>query len=120
MIYLVKSEARNGTFFKVGFTSNLDNRMKCYSTHNPNIKLVETVVTYKKTKHNLETEVHNEIAKMGYTFHIVEINDILTEWFFVPIEKEKEFEEKGLAQFSACKNRVICKVCKNQVINKAE
>ena len=107
MIYLVKSEVRHGTFFKVGFTSNLDNRMRFYATHNPNIQLVETVVTYKKTKHNLETEIHNEIAKMGYTFHTVEINNILTEWFFVPIEKEKEFEENGLAQFKACKNRVI-------------
>lgn len=109
MIYLVKSEVRNGTFFKVGYTTNLDNRMKGYTTHNPNIQLIETIVTYKKTKHNLETEVHEEIAEMGYKFHTVEINDILTEWFFVPIEKEKEFEEKGLAQFKACKDRIIYK-----------
>ena len=108
MIYLVKSEARNGTFFKVGYTTNLAKRLIPYFTHNPNIELLETIKTYKKTKCNLETEIHEEITKMGYTFKVAK-NGTVTEWFFVPKEKEKDFEAKGLSQFKACKNRVINK-----------
>ena len=108
MIYLVKTEVREGTFFKVGYTSNLTKRLIPYFTHNPNIELLETIKTYKKTKYNLETEIHEEIVKMGYNFKVAK-NGTITEWFFVPKAKEKEFEEKGLAQFKACKNRVINK-----------
>lgn len=109
MIYLVKTEAREGTYFKVGHTTNLVNRLIPYFTHNPAVELLETVKTYKKTKHNLETEIHNEIIAMGYTFKIAK-NGTLTEWFFVPKEKEQEFEKNGLSQFKACKNRIINKV----------
>lgn len=108
MIYLVKSEVRNGTFFKVGYTTNLVKRLIPYFTHNPNAELLETIKTYKKTKCNLETEIHEEITKMGYTFKVAK-NGTVTEWFFVPKEKEKDFEEKGLSQFKACKDRVIYK-----------
>ena len=108
MIYLIKTEIRDGTFFKVGYTSNLVKRLIPYFTHNPNIELLETIKTYKKTKCNLETEIHEEIVKMGYTFKVAK-NGTVTEWFFVLKEKEKEFEEKGLSQFKACKGRVINK-----------
>ena len=50
MIYLVKTEAREGTFFKIGYTTNLAKRLIPYFTHNPNIELLETVKTYKKNK----------------------------------------------------------------------
>ena len=108
MIYLIKTEIRDGTFFKIGYTSNLVKRLIPYFTHNPNIELLETIKTYKKTKCNLETEIHEEIVKMGYTFKVAK-NGTVTEWFFVSKEKEKEFEEKGLSQFKACKGRVINK-----------
>ena len=50
MIYLVKTEVREGTFFKVGYTTNLAKRLIPYFTHNPNIELLEIIKTYKKTK----------------------------------------------------------------------
>ena len=108
MIYLVKTEVREGTYFKVGYTANLVKRLVPYFTHNPAFELLEVVKTYKKTKHTLETEIHNEILAKGYQFKVAK-NGTLTEWFFVPKEKEKEFEQAGLAQFKACKNRVINK-----------
>lgn len=108
MIYLAKTEVRNGTYFKVGYTANLLKRLIPYFSHNPNFELLETIETYKKTKLRLEKEIHQEIIGMGYTFKVSKIG-IITEWFFVPREKEKDFEEKGLSQFKACKNRVICK-----------
>lgn len=108
MIYLVKTEVREGTYFKVGYTRNLVQRLIPYFTHNPNVQLLETIRTYKKTKHNLESEIHEEILKMGYTFKVAK-NGTITEWFFVPKEKEKEFEKNGLSQFKACKSRVINK-----------
>lgn len=100
MIYLIKSEQRNGTLYKVGFTTNLIKRMAQYKSHNPNTQLLETVATYGKTKRHLESVIHSEIT---YNF----VND--SEWFFVPIEYEKDFESKGLSQFKACKNRKIIK-----------
>lgn len=104
----MKSETRNGTYFKIGFTHNLLKRLIPYATHNPNYKLIETIKTYKKTSRQLESEIHNEIIAMGYNFKVAE-NGITTEWFFVPMEKEKEFEQNGLSQFKACKNRKIYK-----------
>ena len=106
MIYLIKDEKRNGTYFKVGYTSNLAKRMKQYHTHNADIVLLETIETKAKTKHQLETAIHEELTQMGYTFKL--INDgTLTEWFFVDIDHEREFETAGLAQFKSCKGRKI-------------
>lgn len=108
MVYLVKTEVRNGSYFKVGFTSNLDRRINHYLTHNPNCELLEIVQTYHKTKHQLESEIHRELVNKCFDFK-VEPNGVKTEWFFVPMDKEKEFQEKGLSQFDCCKNRVIYK-----------
>ena len=108
MIYLVKTQVRNGTYFKVGYTSNLLKRIVPYLTHNPAFELLETVDTYNKTKRQLETEIHTEIEKMGYQFKTTILN-IKTEWFFVPMDKEVEFEQNGLKQFKACRNRKINK-----------
>jgi hypothetical protein len=109
MIYLVKSENRQGTYYKVGYTSNLVNRLIPYFTHNPSVELLETIKTYRKTNRELEVAIHSEIIEMGYTFKVAK-NGSETEWFFVPMDKEKEFQLKGLAQFMACKNRVINRV----------
>ena len=89
MIYLVKTEVREGTFFKVGYTSNLAKRLIPYFTHNPNIELLETIKTYKKTKYNLETEIHEEIVKMGYNFK-------LQSGFSYQKQKKKNLKKKDL------------------------
>jgi hypothetical protein len=106
-IYFIKSETRNGTYFKVGFTKNWAMRVLPYITHNPAVQFIEYVNVYNKTKRNLEVEIHAEIEKMGYQFK--ETKGIKTEWFFVPKNKEKEFEQIGLNNFKACKGRTIIK-----------
>lgn len=108
MVYLMKSTDCNGTWFKVGFTTNLAQRLIPYFTHNPSCQLLETIKTYRKTRQQLETEIHAEIVKMGFQFNTAP-NGSKTEWFFVPAFCETEFEKKGLSQFKACKNRVITK-----------
>ena len=50
MIYLLKTETRQGSYFKVGYTLNLAKRLLPYFTHNPAIEILEVVKTYKKTK----------------------------------------------------------------------
>lgn len=112
MIYLIKQEARTGSYFKVGFTNNIFKRIIPYATHNANVELLEIVETYKKTKMALETEIHSEIITKGYKFQTKKLMgiEISTEWFFVPMDKEQEFEQAGLSQFKSCKNRKIYKV----------
>lgn len=108
MIYLMSSESRNGTYFKVGYTSStIDQRLKGYITSNPNFQLLEIIPTYNKTKMRLERQIHKEILILGYEFKVT--NGVKTEWFFVPIEKEQEFAKQGLSQFQCCKGRTIYK-----------
>lgn len=111
-IYLMKQEARTGTYFKVGYTTNLSRRTIPYITHNANAQLIEFMETYEKTKKNLECKIHKELTDMGYEFieRCVMGIEATTEWFFVPIEQEQEFEQAGLSQFKSCKNRKVYKV----------
>lgn len=39
MLYLIKSNK----FLKIGYTSNIDNRIKQYKTHNPDIKILSII-----------------------------------------------------------------------------
>ena len=66
IVYLVKSASfnENEVFYKVGYTSNLFKRLIPYMVHNPSIQLIQTAEVYKKTKRNLENEIHNEIKKL--------------------------------------------------------
>lgn len=106
MIYLLSSAADNGgKWFKVGYTTNLDKRLKNYITDNPSFHLVETIETYRKTKMQLESQLHKEILKKGFQFQIK--MGIETEWFHVPEEQLKEFELLGLRQFKCCQGRKI-------------
>ena len=105
MVYLLKMEVKNGSYYKVGFASNLAKRLNYYGTHNPCVECIETVQTYKKTKHQLETEIHKEILEQGFKFENAKINGKKTEWFFVP-----EGTEITLKQFKCCKNRKVNEV----------
>lgn len=111
MVYLIRQEIRNGSYFKVGYATNMS-RFKAYATHNANVELLEIIPTYSKTKHNLETLIHNELIALGYEFAINQNNN-RKEFFFVSIENEQEFINKGLSQFKACKNRKIIKIAQS-------
>ena len=100
MIYLIKSASHNQgkVFYKIGFTNNLEHRMKYYATSNPTVELIATINTYRKTKHQLETALHKELKSLGYKFKLV--FNITTEWF----ECDSEIR---LEQFKACYGRQI-------------
>lgn len=110
MIYLIKDEKRNGTYFKVGYATNIERRFSTgYWGHNVGMIPLEIIITYSKTKMQLETAIHEEIEAMGYEF-ITTPDGKTREWFFVPLGEDIEFEHKGLAQFKACKGRKIIKL----------
>lgn len=104
MVYLVKQQARQGTYYKIGYSKSI-NRLQAYITHNANVELLQVINTYKKTKHRLEKTIHSELKSLGYDF--VCNYGIKTEWIFIPMDKEQEFEKQGLRQFKACKNRQV-------------
>ena len=99
MVYMIKQELRNGSLFKVGFSSDFEQRKTTYAGYIPLYKVIDTVQTYAKTKRTLEKQIHKEIRAYGFEF----VNK--TEWFFVPMELEKDVETEGLKMFKACENR---------------
>lgn len=99
MIYMIRQEIRNGSLFKVGYTTDFEKRQQAYIGYIPTYEVIDTVKTYAKTKRRLEKAIHKEIRAYGFEF----INN--TEWFYVPIDLENEVIGKGLKLFKACENR---------------
>lgn len=102
MVYLIQDKKRDCSLFKVGYTDKPIGRKAGYKSHNGQFILIDTVATYRKTKHHLETAIHNEIKAKGYEY-------TRKEWFIVPIDQEDEFAQLGLTQFKACKKRKVHK-----------
>lgn len=102
-VYLIKS--RNN--YKIGYTSNLGFRFAQYITCNPNAQMIQYVRVQKKTKHQLESIIHNEIKDMGYKFLTVRNpftkKTVVTEWI-------KSDTEISLSMFKATKNRKIVNI----------
>lgn len=106
MIYLMKDEKRNVCLFKVGYTKNIDTRMIPYITHNPMAELVDAMVTYRKTKCELETAVHEELKSWGID-RVEGMDGTVTEWFAVDYDSPlyNALTEQGLKAFKACGHR---------------
>ena len=96
IIYLNRIKGTN--LFKVGFSSNWENRRKSYITDNPLIEFVECIKTRAHNKHKIEKMCQKEIEKIGGRFIIN--HGIKTEWF----EFDGDFNFKML---SCCKNRKV-------------
>lgn len=64
MIYLMES----GEYYKIGYAKDVEKRMKAYSTHNPNFKLIDSLVGTK--------EVENTLHKLCKDFQVK------SEWFY--------------------------------------
>ena len=106
MVYLLKDEKRTECLFKVGYTKDIDRRMVAYATHNPAAELLDAMVTYTKTKMQLETAIHTEIAALGCEF-VTAADGTQTEWFRVAYDSAlfADLTTKGLAVFAACQGR---------------
>lgn len=116
-IYLIKSASfePNTVYYKVGFTSNLINRIKPYITHNPSMVLLQTAMVYEKTGRYLENAVHKEIEQLGFTFEFDKFLNIQSEWFKVSTASQfyKDIETYGLKVFRSCRQRKSIKWCNN-------
>lgn len=59
-LYIIKVYNKHGnSIFKIGYSSNLENRLRTYYYHNPLIALVGTY--YKDNAKKLEKEIHSKI-----------------------------------------------------------
>lgn len=106
IVYLITNGCGS---YKIGFTRNLEKRMSHYYSHNPATKLINFVNVQNKTKFQLETELHNELKKMGYKFIINIFDGSATEWITPNETFKKELDKNGLKCFNACKNRIVYK-----------
>ena len=107
VIYMLAQEARNGTYYKVGYTAHMARRETLYATHNPATRLLGAVEVYAKTKRELENKLHKAVEKKGFSFVKGTTGKRKTEWFFVPKEQEQEWNERGLDMFSQCARRKV-------------
>lgn len=72
MIYLIES----GNFYKIGFTENLKSRMKQYTIHNPDYRLIDNFDGDKedeKELHELCKEFHHSLEWFNKDERILEI-----------------------------------------------
>ena len=72
MLYLIKQNGQNQNFLKIGYSKNIDSRLKQYNTYNPNFEILG-IASGDKTQESL---LHNLIKDYKYK----------TEWF---IENEE-------------------------------
>lgn len=71
MLYLIRSFTRSGTYLKVGFTDNIERRMRDYLTENPGRELIST----RAGDLTEETRMHLYLTACGWKA------DFLEEWF---------------------------------------
>jgi hypothetical protein len=106
-IYLMVDEKKSHALVKVGFTSNIWQRIIAYVTHNPEVKCLGTIEIQQRTKRAVEKQFHTEITNKGYKFVYGQIISKKTEWFIVEYNDPfyKEILDKGLNAFDTGKNR---------------
>lgn len=94
MLYLMKSNK----FLKIGYTSNIDNRIKQYKTHNPDIKIlsiIEGTREDEKKLHELCKEWKYDSEWFYYSPRIIELfsNNILNSEIIIRENIVKTYEE---------------------------
>ena len=67
MLYLIKQYGRNTTYLKIGYTQNLEERLKAYNTHSAEFELINSM----EGNQELETFAHKLLAEYN----------IKCEWF---------------------------------------
>lgn len=78
-------EKKDFALFKIGYASNLSQRLMTYSTNNAGCELIDSVQTRKngQSKLHLEKECHNELKMLGYNTINAKVNGKQTEWIKV-------------------------------------
>lgn len=90
MLYLIKS----GDYLKIGYSQDIKKRMQTYSTHNPDIALLDTIEgdeSLEKFVHNLckEFRVNNKQEWFHLNPFIIEVWNSLKDSEYVDIPKSE-------------------------------
>lgn len=92
MLYLIKLKGETHTLLKIGYTKNLDKRLKTYKTHNPLIELVDV----KEGSTIDESYLHDKLKKYLFDnskewfIENKEIYDVWNEYNHKKLTKEEE------------------------------
>jgi hypothetical protein len=108
-LYLMMDEKKDYALFKVGFASNIFQRIVAYSTHNAGATLINTVNTKATSKHQLEKKCHAEIIARGYKFAVSPLTHSTTEWFAVSYD-DPFYKELKTFGFEALKTTARHKI----------
>lgn len=93
MIYLIKQEGKNENYLKIGYTKDLDDRLKAYNTHNANFELIETFEGDK----DVEAFAHKTLANLKYKGEwYIENNEIYLIWELCKHESRIRKQEERL------------------------
>lgn len=95
MLYLIKLAGKDQILLKIGYTKDLEQRIKTYKTHNPLIELIDTQSGEIKD----ETILHNQL--LNYSFEgsnewFVENEEIYNVWNSYKSLNKKEDENLNL------------------------
>lgn len=106
-VYLMIDEKRRYALIKIGFTSNLPQRLQAYTTHNPEAECISTIRTQERSGREVEHRYHEELKSKGYIQTIATIDGKRTEWHRIPYSDPflQELYAKGLTAFKCGKNR---------------
>lgn len=107
MIYLLIDYKRDYAAVKIGYTANILTRFMQYDCHNSDVICVDTMQTYRKTKHSLELAVNAEMARRGYARMRGQLTGKVTEWYKIDYTDAflSQLETQGLQVFAACNGR---------------
>lgn len=83
MLYLIKS----AEYLKIGYTDNLDSRLKQYDTHNPNYELLGTQNLSKWHESKLHEMCKEHHAKLEWFYDTQEVRDTFFNWQKIAINK---------------------------------
>lgn len=88
MLYLIQSYTKDGPILKVGYASNIDNRMSAYKTHNPGYELLGI----REGDEELENAFHRYFFLYTYKNY--------SEWFIYEPELIRVFKKEPDEYFS--------------------
>lgn len=96
MLYLIKQEGKEQNYLKIGYTKNIEERLKAYNTHNANFKLIETI---ENADISIETFAHNLLEKFKYKGEwYTESNEVYLIWEICKQETRLRINEQKISQ----------------------
>ena len=92
MLYLIKQQGKEKNYLKIGYTKNIEDRIKAYNTHNAEFELIDSIEGEK----DIETFAHEILFQFKYKGEwYVENNEVYLIWEICKQEsKLRKLEQK--------------------------